>query len=163
MSQMVPSCGKRARNAYHGCSCADRRSRRSRPSRPVEGLMRKSGCTGFAVAAAWAILALAPVAEAATVAVRGVVQDGSKQPVAGAAVYLVPAADGAKLAKPPAIEIRKARPTGQAAAGAFTISGVADGNWRDRARRSRACRRGAVPRAPGRRSRGTPARKPLAI
>src|SRR3990167_1632324 len=107
MSQMVPSCGKRARNAYHGCSCADRRSRRSRPSRPVEGLMRKSGCTWFAVAAAWAILALAPVAEAATVAVRGVVQDGSKQPVAGAAVYLVPAADVAKLAKPPSIEIRK--------------------------------------------------------
>src|SRR3990172_1614385 len=101
MSQMVPSCGKRARNAYHGCSCADRRSRRSRPSRPVEGLMRKSGCTWFAVAAAWAILALAPVAEAATVAVRGVVQDGSKQPVAGATD----------------------------ATGAFTISGVADGKY----------------------------------
>jgi len=109
--------------------------------------MRKSGCTWFAVAAAWAILALAPVAEAATVAVRGVVQDGSKQPVAGAAVYLVPAADVAKLAKPPSIEIRKDVPNDEPledslaanrdryakgttdATGAFTISGVADGKY----------------------------------
>jgi predicted CXXCH cytochrome family protein len=40
-------------------------------------------------------------------AVAGTVQDGSKQPVAGATVYLVPAAEVAKLAKAPSIEIRR--------------------------------------------------------
>jgi hypothetical protein len=93
------------------------------------------------------MLALAWLAEAKVVTVKGVVQDGSKQPVAGAAVYLVPAADVAGLAKPPSIEIRKDvtndEPMEDNLAanrdkylkgttdrnGAFTISGVADGKY----------------------------------
>ncbi len=109
--------------------------------------MRRGGLTWFAVAAASAILALAPLAEAKAVTVRGAVQDGSKQPVAGAVVYLVPAADVAKLAKPPSIEIRKDVPNDEPMEdnlaanrdrylkgttdknGAFTIAGVADGKY----------------------------------
>ena len=86
------------------------------------------------------------VAEA-QVAVKGVVQDGSKQPVVGAAVYLVPAADVAALAKAPSIEIRKDVPNDEPMedtlaanrdryrkgttdrSGAFTIAGVPDGKY----------------------------------
>ncbi len=93
------------------------------------------------------ILALAQSAAAKPVTVRGVVQDGSKQPVAAAAVYLVPAADVARLAKPPSIDIRKDVPNDEPMednlaanrdtyrkgttdrTGAFTISGVADGKY----------------------------------
>jgi len=57
--------------------------------------------------AAAAIIAFAQLAAASQgVPVNGVVQDGSKQAVAGAAVYLVPAADVEKLRKEPSIEIR---------------------------------------------------------
>jgi hypothetical protein len=101
----------------------------------------------MAAATGSAILTLAPAAEAKTLTVKGVVQDGSKQPVAAAVVYLVPAGDVAKLAKPPSIEIRKDvsndEPMEDNLAanrdkylkgttdknGAFTISGVADGKY----------------------------------
>jgi hypothetical protein len=109
--------------------------------------MRKGACTWVAVATASGLLALAPLAEAKTVTVRGVVQDGSKQAVAGAAVYLVPAADVAKLAKPVSIEIKKDVPNDEPLedslaanrdkyakgttdkSGGFTISGVADAKY----------------------------------
>src|SRR3990172_1849859 len=138
MSQMVPSCGKRARNAYHGCSCADRRSRRSRPSRPVEGLMRKSGCTWFAVAAAWGAPAPAP---------RPAPRPGGRGGARGAGVYVGGGGEVPKLAKRPSIESRKDVPNDEPledslaanrdryakgttdATGAFTISGVADGKY----------------------------------
>ena len=53
----------------------------------------------FAAATTFAILALVPVSEAKAVTIKGIVQDGSKQAVAGAVVYMVPAGDVAKLAK----------------------------------------------------------------
>ena len=67
---------------------------------------------GFALVAACGLLSFAPVAEAKKGAamVKGVVQDGSKQPVAGAAVFLIPAGDVEKLAKAPSIEIKKDTP-----------------------------------------------------
>ena len=111
--------------------------------------LSRGGLTLFAVAVAAGsvILAPAPGAEAKTLTVKGVVQDGSKQPVAAAVVYLVPAGDVAKLAKPPSIEIRKDVPNDEPMEdnlatnrdkypkgttdknGAFTISGVADGKY----------------------------------
>src|SRR3990170_7513164 len=114
---------------------------RPRTLRPTGDFMRRAGFACFAVATGSTILTLALLAEA--VSIRGVVQDGSKEPVAGAAVYLVPAADVAKLARPPSIEIRKDVPNDEPledslaanrdryakgttdATGAFTISGVA--------------------------------------
>lgn len=69
--------------------------------------MRGMGFTRLAVVVAAAVLAFAPLAEAQKGgAIKGTVQDGSKQAVAGATVYLVPAADVAKLAKAPTTEIR---------------------------------------------------------
>jgi len=109
--------------------------------------MRNRGSMWVVVATGSTILALAPVAGAKAATVRGAVQDGSKQSVAGAAVYLVPAADVAKLAKAPSIEIRKDVPDDEPLEdslaanrarypkgttdknGAFTISGVADGKY----------------------------------
>lgn len=81
------------------------------------------------------------------VAIKGVVRDGSQQAVAKATVFLIPAEDVAKLAKPPSIEIRKdvandepmednlaanrdryrSAVTNQK--GAFTISKVAQGKY----------------------------------
>lgn len=58
-------------------------------------------------------LCLAPLgalAQAGGTTVKGTVSDASKQPVAGAAVYLVPAGDVEKLAKPPSTEIKKNSP-----------------------------------------------------
>jgi predicted CXXCH cytochrome family protein len=99
------------------------------------------------VAAAAAVLALALLTEAEAVTIRGIVQDGSKQPVVGAAVYLVPSADVARLAKAPSIEIRKDVPNDEPMEdnlaanrdkylkgttgkdGAFAIPGVADGKY----------------------------------
>ena len=93
------------------------------------------------------IIALATIAAAKSTVVKGVVQDGSRQGVAAAVVYLIPAGDVAKLAKPPSIEIRKDAPNDEPMEdnlaanrdtyrkgttdrnGAFTISGVADGKY----------------------------------
>jgi predicted CXXCH cytochrome family protein len=98
------------------------------------------------IGAAIAVLMVAQVADAA-VTVKGTVQDGSRQPVPGAAVYLVPAADVAKLAKQPTVEIRKNVPNDEpmednlaanrdrypkgttSGNGAFTIPGVPDGKY----------------------------------
>jgi predicted CXXCH cytochrome family protein len=102
-----------------------------------------------AFALASALLGLGPpVASpaAAAVTVRGVVQDGAKQPVA-ASVYLVPVADVTALLKTPSIEIRKDVPNDEPMedtlaanrdryarattdrSGAFTISNVPDGKY----------------------------------
>jgi predicted CXXCH cytochrome family protein len=67
--------------------------------------MRSLRLTWLAAGAVLTVLTLAPVAEAQTV--KGTVQDGAKQPVGGATVYLVPAADVAALAKQPSVVIRK--------------------------------------------------------
>jgi len=79
--------------------------------------------------------------------IKGVVTDGSKQAVSGAVVYLVPAADVAKLAKTPSIEIRKDVPNDEPLEdnlannrdnypkgttdkkGAFAISGAGGGKY----------------------------------
>jgi predicted CXXCH cytochrome family protein len=108
--------------------------------------MRNRRCPWSAIGAASIILALAHAANAA-VSVKGTVHDGSKQPVPGAVVYLVPAADVLKLAKQPTVEIRKDVPNDEPMEdnleanrdryrqgttngnGAFTISGVPDGKY----------------------------------
>lgn len=74
--------------------------------------MKSYGFARFALLAACGLLSFVPLAEAkkGEAMVKGVVQDGSKQPVAGAAVYLIPAADVEKLAKAPAIDIKKDTP-----------------------------------------------------
>ena len=69
--------------------------------------MKKVGFTRLACVTAATVLALASMAEAKQVAIKGMVRDGSKQAVSGAVVYLVPAADVVKLGKTPTIEIRK--------------------------------------------------------
>jgi predicted CXXCH cytochrome family protein len=95
-----------------------------------------------------AVLALAQLATANQGGpVKGTVQDGSKQAVAGATVYLVPAADVEKLQQQPSIEIRAnvdndepmedtlatGRDKYQKAmtdpTGAFTIATVAEGKY----------------------------------
>lgn len=99
------------------------------------------------VAGVMVSIGVATVATAKTTIVKGVVQDGSKQAVAAAVVYLVPAGDVAKLAKPPSIEIRKDASNDEPMEdnlaanrdtyrrgttdknGAFTISGVAAGKY----------------------------------
>ncbi len=109
--------------------------------------MQKAFTWAAVVTASVILTLLATTGAKAAVTVNGVVQDGSKQPVAGAAVYLVPAADVVKLAKPPSIEIRKDVPNDEPMEdnlaanrdryakgttdknGAFTISGVADGKY----------------------------------
>src|SRR3972149_6619287 len=49
---------------------------------------------------AFSLVPFAPVPQAAAATtVKGAVTDGSKQPIAGAAVYLIPAADVEKLGK----------------------------------------------------------------
>ena len=99
------------------------------------------------VAGVMVTIALATVATAKTTIVKGIVHDGSKQAVPAAAVYLIPAGDVAKLAKPPSIEIRKDAANDEPMEdnlaanrdtyrkgttdknGAFSISGVADGKY----------------------------------
>ena len=99
------------------------------------------------VAGVMVTIALATVATAKTTTVKGVVQDGSKQAIPAAVVYLIPAADVARLAKPPSIDIRRDAPNDEPMEdnlaanrdtyrqgttdrnGAFTISGVADGKY----------------------------------
>ena len=71
--------------------------------------MRNDGFAWAAVGAAAVLLVFAPFTDAKAATVKGVVQDGSKQPVAGATVFLVPAADVAKLAKAPSFKIRAER------------------------------------------------------
>jgi predicted CXXCH cytochrome family protein len=109
--------------------------------------MRNDGFAWAAVPMAAVLLVFAPLTDAKAATVKGVVQDGSKQPVAGATVYLVPAADVAKLAKTPSIEIRKDVPNDEPMEdnlaanrdtylkgttdknGVFTISGVPDAKY----------------------------------
>jgi hypothetical protein len=111
--------------------------------------MKRMGFTRLAVVAAAAVLAFAPLAEAQKGgAIKGTVQDGSKQAIAGATVYLVPAADVDKLAKAPTTEIRanvdndepmedtlaaggrdKYPKAKTDAKGAFSIAKVADGKY----------------------------------
>lgn len=111
--------------------------------------MRSRNLGSFALASTVLVISLCLLggADAKPVSLKGLVQDGSKQPVAGAAVYLVPAADVVALAKPPSIEIRKDVPDDEPMednlaanrdkyrsattdrSGAFTISGVADGKY----------------------------------
>lgn len=69
--------------------------------------MKKMGFTRLACVTAATVLALASMAEAKQVAIKGMVSDGSKQAVSGAVVYLVPAGDVAKLGMTPTIDIRK--------------------------------------------------------
>ncbi|MBI2959272.1 MAG: hypothetical protein HYY28_03080, partial [Betaproteobacteria bacterium] len=107
--------------------------------------MKTHRMTRFLALCACSFVMSAPFAQAATV--KGTVSDGSKQPVAGAAVYLIPAADVAKLGKPPSIEIRKNSPNDEPMEdtlatnrdkykkgttdkkGAFSILNVADGRY----------------------------------
>lgn len=76
------------------------------------GKVKQCGFTRLLLAAACGLLLLAPLAEAKkeAPAVKGVVRDGSKQPIANAAVYLIPAADVEKLGKAPSIEIKRNTP-----------------------------------------------------
>lgn len=72
--------------------------------------MKKTCSTGIARWLVCGILILVPlVAQSAQkgVLIKGMVSDGSRQPVANATVYLVPADDVAKLAKAPSIDIKK--------------------------------------------------------
>ncbi len=62
-----------------------------------------TGLKGMAIAA---VLALSPLAASAQ-AISGTVSDGGKQAIGGATVYLVPAADVAKLRKAPSFNIRR--------------------------------------------------------
>jgi len=65
----------------------------------------------FLILSACCILMSAPLAQAqSATTVRGTVSDGSKQSVANATVYLVPAADVEKLAKAPSTEIKRNSP-----------------------------------------------------
>src|SRR3990172_4769555 len=65
--------------------------------------MKHHRITRLFIPFAFALLIFAPLTFAQTggMTVRGTVTDGSKQPIIGAAVYLVPAADVEKLAKTP--------------------------------------------------------------
>jgi len=69
--------------------------------------MKGIGFSKLAIFTVALVLASASLATAKQGPVKGVVQDGSKQAVAGAAVYLVPAADVAKLRTAPSFEIRR--------------------------------------------------------
>ncbi|MFZ5762379.1 MAG: cytochrome c3 family protein [Thermodesulfobacteriota bacterium] len=109
--------------------------------------MKAMGVARLVCVTAATVLAVAPTATAKEGAVRGVVKDGSQQAVAGAMVYLVPAADVVKLGKAPSIEIRKDVPNDEPLEdnlatgrdkyakgttdkkGAFTIGKVADGKY----------------------------------
>lgn len=109
--------------------------------------MKKVGFARLAYITAATVLALASMAEAKQVTIKGVVKDGSKQAVSGAVVYLVPAADVAKLGKTPTVEILKDMPNDEPLEdnlatgrdkypkgttdkkGAFTIGRVADGKY----------------------------------
>ncbi len=73
--------------------------------------MKHRGVVRSLILSACCLVALTPLSQAAAaVTVKGAVSDGSKQPVASAAVYLIPAADVEKLAKAPSIEIKKNSP-----------------------------------------------------
>jgi predicted CXXCH cytochrome family protein len=94
-----------------------------------------------------AIVAYTSLSQANVATVKGAVQDGSKQPLASAVVYLVPAGDVGRLAREPSIDIKKDvsndepmednlaanRDTYRSGTtdrnGAFTISRVADGKY----------------------------------
>lgn len=109
--------------------------------------MKRNGLVRLAVISAAAVFAFAPLAQAKEGVIKGTVEDGSKQAVAGATVYLVPAADVAKLAKAPTTEIRanvdNDEPMEDSLApnrdkyqqgttdkkGAFSIAKVADGKY----------------------------------
>ncbi len=69
--------------------------------------MRTATIGRWAGALAAAIFSLAASGEAAAQAVQGTVKDASGQAVSGATVYLVPAADVAKLARAPSFQIRR--------------------------------------------------------
>ena len=64
--------------------------------------------TGFSISgmAAAAVLAFAPLGASAQ-AISGTVTDGGKRAVSGATVFLVPAADVARLKKAPSFSIRR--------------------------------------------------------
>ena len=68
--------------------------------------MRTMSGINFAGMAAALLVALAPLGAQAQ-AISGTVTDGGKRAVSGATVYLVPAADVAKLAKAPSFNIRR--------------------------------------------------------
>jgi predicted CXXCH cytochrome family protein len=73
--------------------------------------MKYARIARFLVLSACGFVPLAPLSQAqAAATVKGAVSDGSKQPIANAAVYLVPAADVEKLDKAPSIEIKKNSP-----------------------------------------------------
>lgn len=110
--------------------------------------MKGSRLTQVASLAALAVFTLASLATTSQAApVKGTVQDGSKQAVAGATVYLVPAVDVEKLQKQPSIEIRanvdndepmedtlatgrdKYRKGTTDPSGAFTIEQVGEGKY----------------------------------
>ncbi|MFZ5797627.1 MAG: hypothetical protein ACOY3O_04285, partial [Thermodesulfobacteriota bacterium] len=110
--------------------------------------MKGSRLTQVASLAALAVFTLASLAATSQAApVKGTVQDGSKQAVAGATVYLVPAVDVEKLQKQPSIEIRanvdndepmedtlatgrdKYRKGTTDPSGAFTIEQVGEGKY----------------------------------
>ena len=110
-------------------------------------MMRDVALTWLTVTVGTAILATAALSDAKTQTIKGTVQDGSKQAVVGAVVYLVPAGDVAKLVQAPSIDIKKDVPNDEPMEdnlaanrdtyrngttgrnGAFTISGVADGKY----------------------------------
>jgi predicted CXXCH cytochrome family protein len=109
--------------------------------------MKKVSFAGLAAVTVAAVLAFAPLAQAAKGAVKGMVKDGSDQAVAGATVYLVPAEDVVKLGREPSIDIRKDVPNDEPMEdnlaanrdkyqkgttdpkGAFSIANVADGKY----------------------------------
>ena len=68
--------------------------------------MRFHGSFGLASMAAAAALALVPLGALAQ-AINGTVTDGGKGAVSGATVFLVPAADVAKMKKAPSFNIRR--------------------------------------------------------
>ena len=74
--------------------------------------MKHQRIARFLILSACCLALSAPLSQAGAAAatVRGAVSDGSKQPIANATVYLVPAADVEKLAKPPSIEIKRNSP-----------------------------------------------------
>ncbi|MEW6687681.1 MAG: cytochrome c3 family protein [Pseudomonadota bacterium] len=94
---------------------------------------------------AFVLASLAPLA-AAAVTVKGAVSDGSKQPIAGATVYLIPAADVVQLGKTP-IDRKRNSPNDEPMEdtlapnrdkyrkgvtdrkGGFSIANVADGRY----------------------------------
>lgn len=69
--------------------------------------MKRIGNPSWLSMIAAATFALAPLQQAGAQAVSGTVKDAGNQAVSGATVYLVPAADVAKLQKAPSFQIRR--------------------------------------------------------